>query len=69
MNTEYQHDHSSEKQKSVITSSRAPYLTSSGHVRYADKNQIKDLPIDFNAWVSVFEQDIHQSFYMTRMST
>lgn len=41
-----------------LSVTRAPYLTCSGHVRYANKSQIKILPIDFNTWVSVFEQDV-----------
>ena len=60
MSTDRKLDRSSQKGTSV-TVRRVPYLTSSGHVRYADKAQLKDLPIDFNAWVSVFEQDAQQS--------
>jgi len=42
----------------LVTARRQPYSTRSGHVRYANKAQLKHLPIDFNAWVSVFEQDL-----------
>jgi len=41
--------------------SKTPYITKSGHVRYARRYRNKNLPHDFNSWVLVFESNAFEN--------
>lgn len=56
MSKEGRSDESSEDMSSLIVS-RVPYMTSSGHIRYTNKEGLKELPIDFGSWIAIFDQE------------